>query len=500
MHFNKVGNGPPGQQAMLIEQAPLPTFLPENWDNFASCWLRYVDGTLNPGAPVSQQTANEALVIAQSQRDWRAMEQLMRLYDAQPTPLPPWLEHGMPPDTPLCDLTELAELANDNSAPGMVQILGELLKDPTYAQASLQRDPVTGLTPLMVAAANPHSVELLQALLDVPGANPNLRTPTAKNALSLTLRAHKGAANLPTTRAKMELLLNRNVKVNTTQYDAGEMPVDNDAAQRAVGNDIHPLTLAAMKNMPSDVFWRLTQASVAQDPPDLFSLYESPELVQPGSTELTDIRCAMEDLVTRLTTPQFHWLMEQAATFQGRDFPLDMAPIEAACSAGHPDRAAMLLAGALTENVPHALIVRELQMRQGFFGDEAINIAQAALVLAHDNPNQWGEPMANLLTLIMVTSGVTIDPNTDQAIDFVYDGANDLFHELLAPQQAPNQQDLDNDPEQFIEQTVQGLANQQLMAAALDMVPQYLNELGLGQAAHPGAQDVNSESESPPHL
>ncbi|MDO8278233.1 MAG: hypothetical protein Q7T63_08910, partial [Burkholderiaceae bacterium] len=336
----------------------------------------------------------------------------------------------------------------------------------------------------------------------VPGANPNLRTPTAENALSLALLAHSAIVpdSMTTMRAKMELLIERGVKVNTTAYAPGEMPVDDDLARRVVGNDIHPITLAVMKNMPNAVVLRLTQACLnAGIPPGLFSLYERAEFAEPGSIAPTEIRCAMEDLVRALTPPQFRWVMEHPAAMESDDYPLDIGCVLNACAADNYDRAALLLAGAMDADVPLNVIVNELHTHNPFF-DHAISVAQAAVDLALAYPDRWAEPMSRVLTLIMVASGVTLDPQAGTAAEFTFTPANYIVDALLAAQLAQIEQVAGGAPGPLQAQIMHGLTMDQLLTAAAARVPHFLNQLGTGQDGPPGTPDFQFAPGSPQPL
>ncbi|MDP3138577.1 MAG: ankyrin repeat domain-containing protein [Burkholderiaceae bacterium] len=495
MHFPQVAHQPP----MAIEQpAPPAAVAPYLPHGPAAHWLSIVNPALTAGAHVNPGEINEALAMALAQNDGPAMRELVSNYGAPPLQLPPWFEHNMSPDDVRRQLEELATLGNDTASPEMAGIARHLLANPFYAQASLLRG-TDGRTPLMAAASNPRSVEMLQAFLEVPGANPNLRTPAAENSLSLTLLAHSAIVpnSLTTMRAKMELLIDSGVKINTTAYAPGEMPVDDELAQHVVGNDIHPISLAVMKNMPNAVVLRLTQACLNADiPPGLYSLFERAEFVAPGTIAPTEIRCAMEDLVRALTPPQFRWLMEHPAALQGEDFPLDMSCILNACEAHNFDRAALLLARALNEDVPLEIIVSELHTHEQFF-DDAIEVAQAAVDLALAYPARWAEPMARVLTTLMTACGVTLDPQAGTVTQFTYAPAGYMVEALVASQQAEIQQVAGGPPGQLLVQTLRGMAVNQLVSAAAARIPQYLNELGMGQAGQPGTPEVQIESVSP---
>lgn len=483
MHLPQVAPQPP----MLLEQpAPAATAIPYDPQGPAASWLGIVNPALAAGVPVGAADINEALAMALAQNDGPAVAQLVLHYNAPPLQLPPWFLENATTDDVRRQLAELAEQADDAASPERAHVAGHLLANPLYAQASLLRGP-DGRTPLMVAASNPRSAEMLRAFVGVPGASPNLRTPTAENALSLTLHAHGGIANLPVTRAKVALLIDADVKVNTTEYAPGEMPVDDLEAEAAVGNDIHPVTLASLKNLPNDIIWRLTNGSLMTGRPGFYSQFERPELVAPGETMTTDIRCAMEDLVTRLTDPQVRWLMEQEAAFVSDDFPLDMASVIAACNAGHFERAALLLAGALTEDTPLSLVINELQLRRDFFNGAAVDLAQAAVNLAQSHPLRWNGPMAGVLALIMVTAGVTLHPDTGTPIHFTTTGIVDLNHALQAEQEDEVPPNLGGGPPP--------LTRQQLMLNALDLVPVYLSNLEQDPV---GAEGMQEDAESDP--
>lgn len=492
MHFPQVAH----QAPMVIEQpVPLAPVVPYVPQGPAAHWLSIVNPALTAGAAVSPAEINEALAMALAQNDVPAMRELVVNYGAPPLQLPPWFEHNVSPEDVQRQLAELAALGNDTTSPEMAAIARHLLANPLYAQASLARGP-DGRTPLMAAASNPRSVEMLQAFLEVPGANPNQRTPTAENALSLTLLAHSAIVpnSLATMRAKMELLIDSGVKINTTAYAPGEMPVDDELAQHVVGNDIHPISLAVMKNMPNAVVLRLTQACLSADiSPGLYSLFERAEFVAPGNAAPTEIRCAMEDLVRALTPPQFRWLMEHPAALAGDDVPFDMSCVLNACESDNFDKAALLLAGAMREDVPPEIFIGELHAHEQFF-DDAIEVAQAAVDLALAHPGQWGEPMVRVLTMIMAASGLTVDPQAGTISQFTYAPAGYMIEALVASQQAQIQQAAGGAPGQLLEQTLRGMAVNQLVSAAAARIPEYLNELGVGQAGQPGTPEVPSEA------
>ncbi|MDO8280736.1 MAG: hypothetical protein Q7T63_21800 [Burkholderiaceae bacterium] len=489
MKFSNVASMPPmGPHAMIIEPAPSTPYDPHGP---ASGWLSYVNSALTAqtaGAPVNPEKASEALVMALSQSDWPAVQQLIRGYGARPAQMPPLLEQYVSPEMARHQLTELAGLANDTTASETVQTIRTLLENPIYAQASLLRDPVTMLTPLMVAAANRDSEDGLQAFLDVPGANPNLRAPDGKNALDLALHAYTVPDDLPCTEGKIIQLLDHNCRANTNIYAPGEMPVDNPAARALVENNIPPITTAALKGMPNGTIWALTKASLATQSPGLFVASDLPDPNQPSTNDPIERRCPMEDLVTLLTDPQFHELMNHPQTMKTHapyDVAFDMSSIGTACCNKTYDRAACLIAGGLHAGVPMTLMAEEFAMHPEWLDNERDGILEAAKNAFHANPELLRTPMVNLMTLFMLTSGLTVDQNTGTVLGFSYAPAVELANQLLQPPQAPIQ----FDPQQLLEQTAQGTAPQQLVRDALLLLPMHVVDLGLIPTGLPDVPD-----------